>query len=573
MEDTVNYSGAIHPTSVTGYSTESRKKLLDLYYQYLQPIVGCGRPIPPIHAWSPENTANLIRLGILIDVLQDKKEYIIKSILRERTNRVVGVLVENEHILYYIPVSDDGTIDTRFSSMYDIEALPKPSYPNAIAFFTKLSKTFSGLKPVQLRYTLNTSGIKTYVQLDLCKSTAIPIESFQEGVYPVSFSLKEITNLSQQEEDSILLRKADEESMKLMKEVEINPEELLEEAYQYLRISLSNWLIREGQGVARQIELLRGARSKLPLYELRKRGDLLLHGIVQSWITTKGEFEIPPLLRQDCIMLKEGECSGMCSWSDGRCKIHAPTYGFIRDPVSILTARLVDELLRTNGSAYEVLQKKEKRVSRLRPPTGIIKEGDTLIVSFDGRGRKELYEQLGLTVRHPTTYTQGYRYPEEVSAEELGREIATESGLPVAWEDAGWARSGELPDIIRKLSELQDAILRELLVTADGTKLTYTAFEKELKRLRPSHSSEPFSWSEEDLYHFSNIINVNIILTIKNTRTGMLEFKDIIRSPSPQYLLLDNESIPLLYHPSGAEAMRFVELDQLPEDVQLRIEV
>ena len=160
-----------------------------------------------------------------------------------------------------------------------------------------------------------------------------------------------------------------------------------------------------------------------------------------------------------------------------------------------------------------------------------------------------------------------------MSAEELGREIATESGLPVAWEDLGWSRSGELPDIVRKLPELQDAILRELLVTAEGTKLTYAAFEKQLKHIRPSHSIEPFSWSEEDLNHLSAIINVNIILTNKNIRTGMLEFKHIIRNSSPQYLLLDDKIIPLLYHPSGGEPIRFVELDQLPEDVQLRIEV
>jgi len=572
IENNAEYSGAIHPTSVAKYSAESRKKLLNLYSQYLQPIVGCGRPIPPIHAWLPD-TNNIVRLGILLDVLEDKKEYSIKSILRERTNRVVGVLVEYQHDLYYIPVVDDGTINIYIPSAYDITSLPKPSYPKAFAFFTKLNKIFSLLKPVILRYVLSATGVKTFVQLDLNKNTEIPIEPFEEGTYPVDLPVEEITNLLHQEEDSILLQKADEESMKLMKEVEINPEELLEEAYQYLRISLSNWLIREGQGVATQLELLRGARSKLPLYELRKRGDILLHGIVQAWITTEGVRVVPPLLRQDCVLLKKGNCSGMCSWSDGRCKIHAPTYGTIRDPITILTARLVDELLRTNGAAYEVLQKKETRVSRLRPPTGIVKEEDTLIVSFDGRGRKELYEQLGLTVRHPTTYTQGYRYPEEVSAEELGREIATESGLPVAWEDLGWTRSGELPDIIRKLPELQDAILRELLVTAEGTKLTYAAFEKELQRLRPSHSTEHFTWSEEDLAHLSIIINANIIFTQIESRTGMLEFKDIIRTPSLQYLLLDNERIPLLFHPSGAEAIHFVELDQLPEDIQLRIEV
>ena len=132
----------------------------------------------------------------------------------------------------------------------------------------------------------------------------------------------------------------------------------------------------------------------------------------------------------------------MCGWSEGRCKIHAPVYGTIEDPAIILTARLVDELLRTNGPAYEVLQAKEKRVGRLRTPSGIIDEDNTRIVSFDGRGTTQLYKQLGIIGRHAGKYAQGYRYPEEISAEELGRTIATESGLPISWEAAGWSRSG-----------------------------------------------------------------------------------------------------------------------------------
>ena len=361
--------------------------------------------------------------------------------------------------------------------------------------------------------------------------------------------------------------------MKLMKEVEINPEELLEEAYQYLRLSFSNWLIREGHKVAVQIELLRAARNRFPLYELRKRGDLLLHSLIRSWLTTDGESTIPPLLRQDCITLKEGECGGICSWSDGRCKIHTPAYGTIEDPATILTARLVDELLRTNGPAYEVLQRKGLKVSRLRPPTGIVREGGTIVLSVEGRGDAELDSRLGFDKRHATAYTRGYRYPEEISAEELGREIATESGLPLAWEDAGWSRSGELVDIVRRLPELRDANLRELLLTAEGSKLTYAAFEKELQRLRPSHSTEPFNWSEEDLRHFSAILEVNIILTSKQVRTGMLEFKTLIANRSAQYLLFDNDLLPLLYTPSGEDPIHYVDFYQLPEDVQVRIEL
>jgi hypothetical protein len=357
-----------------------------------------------------------------------------------------------------------------------------------------------------------------------------------------------------------------------MEEVDINPEELLEEAYQYLRISFSNWLIRTGHNVAKQIELLRAARNRFPLYELRKRGDLLLHPLIKSWITVEGGHAIPSLLRQDCLLLKEADCKGVCGWSDGRCKIHAPTYGTIEDPAVILTARLVDELLRTNGPAYEVLQAKEKRVSRLRAPSGLVKEGDTTIVSLERRGTDELYKQLGIVGRHATKYTQGYRYPEEISAEELGRSIATESGLPISWEAEGWSRSGELFDIVRKLPELQDAILRELLFTPEGEKITYSTFERELQRLRPSHSKTPFQWSTEDLYHLSKILDVNIILTKKNVRTGVLDVNQLIPAKSSQYLLLDGEFLPLLYK-AGAESKRFVEYNELPEEVQISLEM
>jgi len=571
VETITNFVGALHPSLFKSYSKESREKLNNLYYQTLKPILGCGRPTPPINVWLPTNTI-LGHVGMLLDYLKKHKQYKIRSFLRERTNRLVGIIVEEKDVSYYIPVSDDGTIDTTIPSMYDNDIIPTPSYIQAISFFTTLSKEFSYLHPKFVGYIVNTEGIKLYTRILLEQSTLIPIESFQEGTVSKLLPSKEMFSTTSREEDSILLRKADTESIKLMEEVNINPEELLEEAYQYLRISFSNWLIRTGHGVAKQIELLRAARNRFPLYELRKRGDLLLHSLIKSWITLEGVHVVPPLLRQDCILLKEGDCKGMCGWSEGRCKIHAPVYGTIEDPAVILTARLVDELLRTNGPAYEVLQAKEKRVGRLRTPSGIIDEDNTRIVSFDGRGTGQLYKQLGIVGRHAGRYAQGYRYPEEISAEELGRTIATESGLPISWEAEGWSRSGELFDIVRKLPELQDAILRELLFTPEGEKITYSMFERELQRLRPSHSKEPFQWSEEDLRHLSKILDVNIILTKKNVRTGALNVDKLISASSSQYILLDGEFLPLLYK-AGAESKRFIDYNELPEEVQISLEM
>ena len=114
--------------------------------------------------------------------------------------------------------------------------------------------------------------------------------------------------------------------------------------------------------------------------------------------------------------------------------------------------------------------------------------------------------------------------------------------------------------------------MRELLFTPEGEKITYSTFERELQRLRPSHSKEPFQWSEEDLRHLSKILNVNIILTKKNIRTGMLNVDQIIQADSTQYILLDGEFLPLLYK-AGGESKRFVEYNELPEEVHISLEM
>jgi hypothetical protein len=258
--------------------------------------------------------------------------------------------------------------------------------------------------------------------------------------------------------------------------------------------------------------------------------------------------------------------------ADGTCKIHAPTYGAIKDPAKVLSARLVDELLRSSGPAYEILQKHHLRVQTLRPPTDLVREGDSSLLSFEGRGDDSVYKRLGLKDRLFTDYTKGYVYPEEVSAEDLGREIATESGLPAGWEETGWSRAAELSDILLNLEKVRNAVLLNLLMEVE---MTYSTFETTLQALRNKPSSVPIDWtSTQDLEYLSHILKANFILTRKKIRTGILDVKDLIKAPGSEfYILFDSDMIPMLYHPSDSLPVHSVGLDELPDDVRIAVEI
>ena len=89
-------------------------------------------------------------------------------------------------------------------------------------------------------------------------------------------------------------------------------------------MSLSKWLQTPGAGskTHKQISLLRDANYRLPLFELRKRLVILLEPIVSGWLASNEKDVKPSLLRKDCITMAEKDCTGLCSFDSGKCKIH-----------------------------------------------------------------------------------------------------------------------------------------------------------------------------------------------------------------------------------------------------------
>ena len=163
------------------------------------------------------------------------------------------------------------------------------------------------------------------------------------------------------------------------------------ETFEHLRITFSNWLNskEDGGNFRRKLE---GTISNtdLPLYERRKRMEIMIAPIVEKWFSEKSEDapRQPSLLRVDCRLRSKEECNNACSWSDengGKCLIHVRKMKKKRDEEAepaasaghILMLRLVEELLRFGNRRREIF---EQRVSQLAVLDEPIRQGDQYII-------------------------------------------------------------------------------------------------------------------------------------------------------------------------------------------------
>ena len=150
----------------------------------------------------------------------------------------------------------------------------------------------------------------------------------------------------------------------------------IEDVYQHLRLSFSSWLARTaGQETRIKLEKILN-RNDLPLFEKRKRLDILLEARVIGWLEPSDEDDESELgfLRVDCLKQEKDSCSGRCKWiseddtsDSGKCRIHSP--GTIQPneiPLHVprlLYLRLVDELIRYASRRQEIFDKKVPRLT------------------------------------------------------------------------------------------------------------------------------------------------------------------------------------------------------------------
>jgi hypothetical protein len=568
--------GAFHPKSiyVNRISKEYYEKIDKFYYQYSKPVAGCARPSIPKHLWTVDGETPI--LYELYYYLNKSSLFEPIAIQKDITNRTVGLIAQvkdDDTKQFYLPTADDGYMITDLVSNYGYENIPFVKLDVLLTALTGVDgeggicETFDILFPKRVRIT-SKKPIKI-IMLETVGNALIPIEPIPLNTvvkHPLFLKLDYVPIDSYPwdlDKQILIEEEGEEEDLDLEEEVRINPKDIYDESYEHFRLSLSKWLQRPGRGpsVLKQLEKLRKAAYRLPLFELRRRIYLLIIPVIIGWFTNEGDDVRPSILRKDCISLGEKDCTGMCVFANGKCKIHSiKNFFYNENTIRVYAYKIIDELLRYNKSALEILNDK---VQILSLPEGIEKQKDSFIFKLDGRGDDDLFAHLGLSDRFTSEYSHGYVFPEEVSAIDLGIKSASESGLPAAWEMNGYDLYDSPDKIFYSPTIVKNNILISIL---NQLNMTYDQF---LSKLHITF----FDWSDKHLYEAAKLFNAQFIKTKKNPDTNLLEFDKLIGPSAEQFILTNELSIPFIYKTSPTDFVFFVTLDQLPSDITDHVKV
>jgi len=155
------------------------------------------------------------------------------------------------------------------------------------------------------------------------------------------------------------------------------------ESFEHLRITFSNWLNSAQDGGQFRNELQEVIVDReLPLFEKRKRIEIMIGSTVEKWITDEGDAERElSLLRVDCVGRNKDECNNTCQWkeTEGKCLIHVrkEKEGAGLAAGHVLLLKLIDELIRFGNRRREIF---EQRVSQLAIIDTPIRQGDQYIL-------------------------------------------------------------------------------------------------------------------------------------------------------------------------------------------------
>jgi hypothetical protein len=147
--------------------------------------------------------------------------------------------------------------------------------------------------------------------------------------------------------------------------------EIIEDIYQHLRLTFSNWISIHSEGSKLRVSIKKLIeRRDIPSFEKIRRLELELGSTLKSWLSPDpNPFTPEPVfLRTDCTSIEDPDkCSNYCQMTNGQCKIHTPDIFQIStneriDASDYLSKRLIDEIVRLPGRSNELLEKGVKRV-------------------------------------------------------------------------------------------------------------------------------------------------------------------------------------------------------------------
>jgi hypothetical protein len=465
--------------------------------------LGCGRPAPPPHVWTPDrDTSGLPRYTQL------RRKLTITALVRDRSNRLAGVLAAagaEGGAQVFVPCLDDGALADSVPRVYEATMIPEVALDIYLRFYDDLAKEFPGLRPVRLLTRMRADPVQI-IGFATATGTMVPTAPTSTGGRSLP---EQQIDAFPWERDALILRAPDAlaGAATAADESTASVEEQLAEAYQHVRLTLSYWLLRDARGPALRDSLAALLRSSLPLYEKRKRADILLEPVLREWVsveqtTTRRTLS---LLRQDCLALtEEAQCAGACRWSGGRCLIHAPTREEGVDPVRIFAARLSDEILRYSTKQRELF---EQHVPEIRVPRGIVRTGNELYMAIRPKeSALTVMDRLGFTGLVPTAFPEEMLRFDGLEEETAVAPTLAAGALPSSWTAQGFA----IPTVA---ADLEDG---RRLAFAGVTNRNIAEWEKAIQSRRekmglPGDAGRPFQWSTQDFYVIANLLASNVV--------------------------------------------------------------
>jgi hypothetical protein len=388
------------------------------------------------------------------------------GVVRDAYNHVVAITFrarEKKPGLVALPVIDDEFIASTRNIHLDWDDYTPAPLDFVVSFYNSylsdLFPLYPGYKP---KRRVKSRGTEKYVALQLANGLYVPATAPKSEEAIASMPLTYVDEMEWSLNREIYFSKDSDpspESLLRAKESELH------EIFEHLRLTFSNWFSSEAVSSEFRSQIKKIIDTKmLPLFERRKRLEVLLGSTILSWMDTEtpvGEQE-GSLLRVDCRLRAQALCTSKCVWRQtgeevGRCYLHSPKQfqlgGRAVNGTRLLMLRLLEELLRFPERRQQLLT---GNVTTLVSLKEAIRIGDQYILPEGSLAWQDL-----LRLDWIETGKESKLFYEEMSRKEAVEEGADEvvSGLKVE----------ALPDRLKDFLGPEDPRLANLvLIAADA---------------------------------------------------------------------------------------------------------
>ena len=429
--------------------------------------------------------SKLLNLSAAVRIFQEP--YSVYGIIRDTYNHVVACVFKSDpdrddSTLIALPVTDDGVIRSELQVYLNWDGFTAAPADVVVDFYRKqVAAVLSYYPAIAAGYKPEYSIIPTKKEkieaIQLANGIFVPVTS-PEGAAAPAINLPAPPGGQPQELEwfinkKIMFAEGREYKIDLMKKIE--SEKQLEEIYEHFRLTFSDWLAGPAAGPQLRADIqailfpeTKGLGVDLPVFEKRKRLEILLSPFIQRWMDSSepGPKSFESLLRVDCTSVTIADkCKSPCIWRTGikegqergeGCYIHTPK---TEDPTGINTpdiflARLIEELIRFPIRRAELLKENKKHVSHLVSLKAAVRLGNTYVVPEDSM---EWTDLLRLECRK--TAAERPHYFEEISTEGQPLDEQLEEAEPLDPTTVG-----PLPEPVKALMGTADAKLADLSV-------------------------------------------------------------------------------------------------------------